>query len=79
MEDGFYTLLAFIVGVLITLAVVKLYFHRSMYGGELFVDRSCKRPDIYLDLDQKYSDANEIAKQRYILLRIKVIRSRSAD
>lgn len=79
MEDGFYTLLAFILGVLITLAVVQLYFHHNMYGGELFVDRSYKRPDIYLDLDRKYSDANEIAKQRYILLRVTVVRSRSAD
>ncbi len=71
--------LAFIVGVIVTLIVIRLYFHKTMYGGELFVDRSYKRPDIYLDLDRRYSDAVELTKQRYILLRIRVVRSRSAE
>ena len=77
--DEIYTLLAFLVGIASTLVVLKLYSHKVMYGGELFVDRAYKRPDIYLDLDRRYSNANELAKQRYILLRIRVVRSRSAE
>lgn len=78
MED-LYPLLAFLLGIALTLIVVKVYFDKTMYGGELFVDRSYKRPDIYLDLDRRYTNANELAKQRYILLRIRVVRSRSAE
>lgn len=78
MED-LYPLLAFLLGIALTLIVVKVYFDKTMYGGELFVDRSYKRPDIYLDLDRRYTNANELAKQRYILLRIRVVQSRSAE
>lgn len=78
MEE-LYPLVAFLVGIVLTLIAVKVYFNKTMYGGELFVDRSYKRPDIYLDLDRRYTNANELAKQRYILLRIRVIQSRSAD
>lgn len=78
MED-LYPLLAFLLGIALTLIVVKVYFDKTMYGGELFVDRSYKRPDIYLDLDRRYTNANELAKQRYVLLRIRVVQSRSAE
>lgn len=78
MED-LYPLVAFLLGIALTLVVERVYFNKTMYGGELFIDRAYKRPDIYLDLDRRYTNANELAKQRYILLRIRVVRSRSAE
>lgn len=73
------TLIGFIAGMLFTAVVVQLYFRRAMYGGELFVDRTYKRPDIYVEFDKRYSEPVEVAKQRYILLRVRVVRSSRRD
>lgn len=73
------TLLAFVVGIALTLIIVRLYFNRAMYGGELYVDRTYKRPDIYLDLDRRYANPADVAKQRYILLRVRTVRYDRTD
>lgn len=67
-------ILGFIFGALLCYVVVRVYSNRVLYGGELIVDRSYTRPEIYLELDRRYSSATEVSKQRYILLRVRIVR-----
>lgn len=71
--------LGFIFGALICYTIVRVYSNRVMYGGELIVDRSYTRPEIYLKLDRRYSSATEVSKQRYILLRVRTVRLPNAQ
>jgi hypothetical protein len=68
-----------IIGIVVSIIVFYTYSSKQLYGGELFIDRGYVRPDIYLELDQRYERPVDVAKQRYILLKVRVIRSNHDD
>lgn len=68
--------IGFLMGIGFSCIVLYIYLRRLMFGGDIFVDRTYDRPEIYLQLDRRYRDACEVAKQRYLLLRVKVVHNR---
>lgn len=74
--ENFNLILAFLLGFIIASIIIYTYLHIVGYGGILFVDRSYTRPDIYVELDNRFTSAADLAKHKITILKIRSIRSR---